>query len=151
MSAGTPSPPVEHPYYTRSATPAAELQIVAVTSLCEGQTLAAGSATAQETFLQGVGIITTDIEPLEEILSSDAAELLSCALNHRRRADKTRKVTDPYFTVEEWERVLDNCTDLVEDADKLLEGSTHSIDGAQDWKERKRSIPHVQLQSAHVP
>jgi hypothetical protein len=86
-------------------------------------------------------MITTDIGPLEDILSSDAAELLSCALSHRKRKDTTLTLTDPYFTDKEWEHVLKTRSDLVEDADQLLEGSTHSVDEAEVWKERKRTIP----------
>ena len=65
-------------------------------------------------------MITTDVEPLEEILSSRDAELLSCALKHRRVTEM--KLTDPYFTDEEWERVLDNRAELLDDADDLLDG-----------------------------
>jgi hypothetical protein len=86
-------------------------------------------------------MITTDIGPLEDILSSDAAELLSCALSHRKRKDTTLTLTDPYFTDKEWEHVLKTRSDLVEDADQLLEGSTYSVDKAEVWRERKRTIP----------
>ena len=137
---------VEHRYNTRQAaqvqldTPAT-LQIVAGTALCQGRgpALAASSLKAQETFLKGVGMITTDVEPLEEILSSRDAELLSCALKHRRVTEM--KLTDPYFTDEEWERVLDNRAELLDDAEDLLALGTSTQEKAGDWIERKKRLP----------
>ena len=109
-----------------------------VYTVIKGHVIASGNT-------QSVSIIlATDIEPLEEILSSEAAELLSCALKHQRMTDRTRKLTNPYFTDEEWERVMDNRTELLDDADELLDGlgtaaTTH--DRARDWIERKRQLP----------
>ena len=51
---------------------------------------------AQKAF-KSVGMLTTKIDPLDDVLSCDEAEILSC--NHKRY-DKI--MTDPYFTDEQW-------------------------------------------------
>ena len=57
-------------------------------------------------------MVTTDVEPLQEVLDSDAAEILSCALSHKRITKSPFKLTDPYFTKEQWEIVLDGQGEL---------------------------------------
>ena len=100
-------------YNTRQAARVAEaparLQVLTLPSPLpkEYEPLAASSPEAQAKFLEGVGIITTEVEPLEEVLDTDTAQLLSCALQHRRIKDSSVHLTDPYFVEEEWRNVLE--------------------------------------------
>ena len=90
----------EHRGNTRRATRLAEaqppMQVIAVSpSRAQVEALAAGSAEAQSKFLEGVGIVTTQVEHLENVLDRESAELLSCALQHQRYNEG--RLTDPYF------------------------------------------------------
>ena len=76
-------------YNTRQAARVAEaparLQMLTLPSPLpkEYEPLAASSPEAQAKFLEGVGIITTEVEPLEEVLDTDTAhtnELYSCCI-----------------------------------------------------------------------
>ena len=66
--------------------------------------MAANSHEAQDTFLAAVGMMRDDVEPLEEILTTQECELIACALQHKRR--KHHVLLDPYFIDSEWERAL---------------------------------------------
>ena len=55
-------------------------------------TLEAGRQKAQFAFLAAVGEVTVDVDPLQEILSAEEAELFSCARGHSYK-------TDPYLTL----------------------------------------------------
>ena len=77
-----------------------------------GCKLSGSSVEAQTRYLEGVGMVTTDVEPLQEVLDSDAAEILNCALSHKRVTKSPFKLPDPYFTKEQWEIVLDGQGEL---------------------------------------
>lgn len=109
--------------------------------------LAASSLKAQETFLECIGIITTTIEPLEEVITSETANLLSYALQHLRIEDRTWHLTDPYFTEEEWARVLECRTVLLHEPEELLvqlgsanELTLADVERMKGWVVRKRKI-----------
>ena len=133
--------PPEHRYNTRQQPQhvgSTSLQIVAGT--CNELAQPAGSVDAQQAFLQGVGMIRTDVEALEDVLPTSDALLLTCALEHRRIEDSN--LTDPYFTEEEWQRVLKTRTQLLDEADDMLgDVVPTSKEKASDWVQRKRSIP----------
>ena len=87
-------------------------------------------------------MVTTDVEPLQEVLDSDAAEILSCALSHKRITKSPFKLTDPYFTKEQWEIVLDGQGELLNKAEELLDTlDPVEQQKAKDWVENKRQIP----------
>ena len=53
----------------------ANLRVLTVTSGLEGsKVLPASSPEAQDKFLEGVGIVTTQVEPLEDVLNTETAE-----------------------------------------------------------------------------
>ena len=115
-----------HGYNTRQAAQHAQtveilsitaptLEIVSITaSLAQGESVAASSLEAHQTFLEGIGRVTTQVERLEEVLNMENAEMLSCALWHTQIDDQT--LTDPYFTKEEWHIVQSRRHELLNDA-----------------------------------
>ena len=118
----------EHRYNTRQAARLAEtparLQVYALpTPILEGcESLAAGSAEAQRKFLEGVGVVSTDIGPLEEVLDSNTTEMISCALQHRKVHYSLFRLTDPYFTDEQRQTVLEgNSRVLISEAANIME------------------------------
>ena len=50
--------------------------------------------------------MTVDVDPFQEILSIEEAELLSCAFGHSYKTDPYVTLPDSYFTEEEWERAV---------------------------------------------
>ena len=64
-----------------------------------------------------------EAEPLEEeneeVINSEHAELILCALQHKRKYSPL--LTDPYFTEEEWQRVHEENRELLEEAKRLLQ------------------------------
>ena len=145
---------VEPRYNTRQAARLAETparpQVRTVPSPLpeEYEPLTASSAEAQSKFLEGVGIVTTQVEPLEEVLNSDTAELLSCALQHRRMKDKSIHLTDPYFVEEQWRNVLEEkkSTLIVDAADIMgelttVENVSAVCDKGKEWLESKGEVP----------
>ena len=151
----------DHGYNTRRAARQAQmpqqLQILSVTRpLALGEYLAACSLDAQQTFLEGVGMVTTQVEPLEEVLDSEVAEMLSCALRHKRIDNPN--LTDPYFTEEQWHNVQSKAHTLLDDAEELVEEllvrSAEQETGTQQKGERmvskkKRTTP-VCMQGPHM-
>ena len=141
----------EHRGNTRRATRLAEaqppMQVIAVSpSRAQVEALAAGSAEAQSKFLEGVGIVTTQVEHLENVLDRESAELLSCALQHQRY--KEGRLTDPYFTEEQWKAVVAGRSALLDDAEELVDGILGSSgqvlqnpDKRREWLGRKRKVP----------
>ena len=95
-----PTPALEHRYNTRQAARLTEdpqpLQVLVV-SPSRAKALATHTVDAQCKFIEGVGIVTNQVEPLKDILDAEMAEVLSCALQHQRYEGK---LTDPYFTEE---------------------------------------------------
>lgn len=61
-------------------------------------------AIAQLSFLEGVGIITTQVEDLKDVLTVEESDLFSCALQHTIKDDDF--VTSTYFTPSEWDKVV---------------------------------------------
>ena len=82
------------------------------------------------------------MEPLEDILDAETAEVLSCALQHQRYEGN---LTDPYFTEEHWRAVVKKRTALLDEAEELVEEIVSSSKQVQDkgreWLGRKRTIP----------
>ena len=123
------------------------MQVIAVSpSRAQVEALAAGSAEAQSKFLEGVGIVTTQVEHLENVLDRESAELLSCALQHQRY--KEGRLTDPYFTEEQWKAVVAGRSALLHDAEELVTrilGSSGQVlqnpDKRREWLGRKRKVP----------
>ena len=98
----------------------------------------------RQTFLEGIGIVTTDEERLEEVLSSENAEMLSCALLHTQIDDPTLR--DPYFTEEQWCIVQSRRHKLLDDAEELVDGflassaeSPETRQKGKEWLDRKRA------------
>ena len=116
------SPAPDHRYNTRQVARLAESTAKTLQvhhPPLRGEFLAAHSPKAQTKFLEGVGIITTKVEPLEEVLDADEAELLSCALRHNRIPDP--RLTCPYFTDEQWEALVNDKSALLDDAEEMVE------------------------------
>ena len=144
----------EHRYNTRQAARLAEtparLQVYAVPTLIpeEYESLAAGSAEAQRKFLEGVGVVSTDIGPLEEVLDSNTTEMISCALQHRKVRDSSIRLTDPYFTDEQRQTVLEGKSRvLISEAANIMEelDTTEELTAIRQkgkrWLEKKGEIP----------
>ena len=129
----------------RSSTTDASYRSVSV-ACASGSPVAAGSAEAQSKFLEGVGIVTTQVEHLENVLDRESAELLSCALQHQRYNEG--RLTDPYFTEEQWKAVVAGRSALLHDAEELVTRILCSSgqvlqnpDKRREWLGRKRKVP----------
>ena len=125
------------------------IKVITVTSHHETELepLAASSVEAQTKFLEGVGLVTTKVEPLEEVLDAQTAEVLSCALSHKRIRKNPFQLTDPYFTDEQWEVVLETQTDLMDEAEGLLDSfspeelPTMQQQRGKEWVSKTRQVP----------
>lgn len=73
-------------------------------SASKGFTLAAGSEKGQLAFLQAVGMISSVPVDTEPILNEEHAQLICCDLSHFQVEEDG--LTDPYFTKEEWHKVV---------------------------------------------
>ena len=94
-----------HRYNTRNAARLSEIRTdgkLGVLTCASGETMAANSHKAQDTFLAAVGMMRDDVEHLEEILTTQECELIACTLQHKRR--KHHVLLDPYVIDSEWER-----------------------------------------------
>ena len=163
MAPGSPSPSgsvthLPHRYNTRQAAVriaevvSGRLEIRTVPKpLPQGlETLAASTTFAQKRFLEGVGVLCADEGwELEQILDVGTAQLLSCALQHRKIQERIFGVTDPYFTDEQKVAVIDRrCSTLIADATDVIEGVVTSSkelsasrESGQEWLQRRREIP----------
>ena len=72
-----------------------------------------------------------------------STQRLSCALTHKRVYD--RNLTDPYFTEEQWQSVLDalldDATDIVGEVVAIVENVSTIREKGKNWLERKGNIP----------
>ena len=108
--------------------------------------LAASSVEVQTKFLERVGLVTTEVETIEEVLDAQTEEVLSCALSHKRIRKSQFQLTDPYFTDEQWEVVLETQTDLMDEAEGLLDSlspeelPTMQQQKGKEWVSKKRQV-----------
>ena len=112
--------------------------------------LPAGSQRAQRSFLPEVGIVTTDVDPLEDILTGDDAELLSCALSHQCVEGTSVYLSDPHFTKDQWQLVLNSREALIDAGEQLVKDilDTEQVQQvsqmhqkAKTFLEKKREVP----------
>ena len=98
--------------------------------------LAASSPEAQDLFMESVGMmVTLPIMASEDVLDPKVAEVLSCALRHKRV--RLARLRDPYFTNEEWSRVSEAQTDLLDD---VLDGiAAATPDQMKRWRGKRKS------------
>ena len=130
-SPSPPTPPMPRPTYNtrlsmKQPPPLNKLQVAhAPLSPTKAQTsFPASSAAGQYSFLREVGMVTTAVEPLEDILTDDEAELLSCSLKHQRYDDSEASV---YFTPEQRERQIEKKVSLVKGAKRLLKTAKQGL------------------------
>ena len=99
--------------------------------------LAASSPDAQDMFLESVGMMATlPSMASEDVLDPKIAEVLSCALRHKKVC--LARLRDPYFTPEEWSRVSEAETDLL---DEVLDGiAAATPDQVKRWRGKRKSI-----------
>lgn len=109
--------------------------------------LPAGCADAQQALLAAFQLITDEAVVLspENVLKMDEAELLCCALNHQSMNATAEemgiKLSDPYYTEEEWKKVLQSRLVLVGGAREVLEGNTTDQSIVADWLKREKTLP----------
>lgn len=77
-------------------------------------------------------MVTTNMEALEDIVTEDKAELLSCSLQHQ--CYDGRDVASVYFTHEQWEAQIGKKVSLVKGAKRLLKAAKQGVNRAgTEW------------------
>ena len=122
----------EHSYNTRqqskslASQPSGPLHLIRVQRpLSVGESLAAGSTQGQHVFLEAVGMLTTEVTVLEDVLTSNEAEVFCVALSHKRMNDVG--LTDPFFTPEQWALVQQKRRTLLDSASKVGKGLMEAL------------------------
>ena len=98
--------------------------------------MAASSPEAQDLFLESVGMrVTLPFVASKDVLDPRVAEVLSCSLRHKRV--RLAQLRDPYFTNEEWSRVSEAQTDLLDEV--LDEVAAATPEQVKRWMGKRKA------------
>ena len=124
-----------HRYQTRATTsvptvPRGKPQLIPLkTTLKEQGT----SSEAQASFLKAVGMISPEVtvDTTVQVLSAEELAMLSCAMNHVFIDEGG--LTDPYFTMTEWNKVTEGRKLILKEAKALIQKSSQSLVPQQEY------------------